>query len=506
MEVQSELPVLSRDGRYLAYNLLPSDADGEFVVRNLVTGGEQRIPRGRSGTGFPGIGAAPSTSSSEEYEDDDQRRPYPPGTGTPPGEGVSPLAGAIHQFTPDSKVVVFALIPTKVELDKARLEKKTAAELPRPIVAVVDLSSGKITAKIERVTSFAVVGDGAGLLVYKRQVKPAEKTAPMKEEKKDEKTPVKAVARTYGTDLVIRNLADDVERTIPDVIEHSVSRDGKTLVYAVSSKTEDGNGVYAIRSLPGGPAAALLSGKGKYNKLTWDEKQMQLVFFSDKEDAAAAKPKSKIYHWDRNSSAKPLGAGGADLAADLLGPTPQGIRAGWSITERGTVNFSPDGTRLYVSTAPEREPEKTDKPAPTAPATPPADDGKVVVDLWHYKDAYIQPMQKARSSQEQNRTYRAVYFIKDKSFRQLSDETGDVVPAAAGDFALGADNRKYRHLTGYGPELSDYAVVNVRSGDASRCWRRRNGAERFRPAAGTCSPSMAKIGASPPSPTARKRT
>src|SRR5258708_12468398 len=30
-----QLPALSRDGRYLAYNLMPSDADGEFLVRNL---------------------------------------------------------------------------------------------------------------------------------------------------------------------------------------------------------------------------------------------------------------------------------------------------------------------------------------------------------------------------------------------------------------------------------------------------------------------------------------
>src|SRR5207247_3211954 len=90
---------------------------------------------------------------------------------------------------------------------------------------------------------------------------------------------------------------------------------------------------------------------------------------------------------------------------------------------------------------------------------------KVVVDLWHFKDEYIQPMQKVRATQEQNKTYRAVYFLKDKSFRQLSDETSEVLPASSGDFALGSDNRKYRFLTGYGPDLRDYSVVNVRTGD-----------------------------------------
>ena len=79
-----------------------------------------------------------------------------------------PLAGAVHQFTPDSKAIAFALVPTKAEIDKAREEKKAPAEMPAPVIALMDLATGKITAKIERAGSFAVVGDGAGLLVRPR--------------------------------------------------------------------------------------------------------------------------------------------------------------------------------------------------------------------------------------------------------------------------------------------------------------------------------------------------
>ena len=447
-----QAPILSRDGRYLAYNLMPADGDGEFIVRQLISNVEHRIPHGR---------AVAVAAKGKSDEDDDQ-----PGPARPPlAVGVNPLAGALHQFAPDSKVVVFPLTPTKAELAKAKQDKKKPEEMPRTVLAIMDLPSGKIAARIERVTGFSIVGDGAGLLIFKREAKPEEKAAPPKEGT----TPPKDKPKTYGTDLVIRNLADGVERTIPEVAEYTITRDGKTLVYAVASKKDEANGAYAIKSLPGGEATSLLSGRGRYNKLTWDEKQTQLVFFSDKEDAAAAKPKFKIYHWDRTSTVKPVGAGGADVAVNLLDSTPPGIRAGWSITDRGTVSFSPDGSRLYVSTAPEREAEKSDPAAVGRIGNPsygaaPADENKVVVDLWHYKDELIQPMQKVRAGQEQNKTYRAVYFLKDKSFRQLADETADVLPAAAGEFALGVDNRKYRHLTGYGPELSDYTVVNIRTG------------------------------------------
>jgi hypothetical protein len=37
---------LSNDGKFLAYGVFPQDGDGELIVRNLVTGKEQREPAG----------------------------------------------------------------------------------------------------------------------------------------------------------------------------------------------------------------------------------------------------------------------------------------------------------------------------------------------------------------------------------------------------------------------------------------------------------------------------
>ena len=44
-------------------------------------------------------------------------------------------------------------------------------------------------------------------------------------------------------------------------------------------------------------------GKGKYQKLTWDEEQTELAFISDKDDAEAKQPKFKVYLWERGSGA-----------------------------------------------------------------------------------------------------------------------------------------------------------------------------------------------------------
>ncbi|MCI0642096.1 MAG: prolyl oligopeptidase family serine peptidase [Gemmataceae bacterium] len=507
-------PVLSRDGRYFAYNLMPQDADGQFVVRNIATGGEHRVPRGKSGIGVAGAGAkkgppatAPGESADDGWEKDQKKGfgkgggAFGKGTGLPvQTQAPNPLASAAHQFTPDSKSIVFALIPTKTEVDKAKAEKKAPAEMPRPVVAVMDLSSGKVTTKIERVSSFTVAGNGAGQLVYRRQTKGTEKTEPKKEEKKeepktekkDDKPAPKTPPRTFGSDLILRNLADGAERVLADVTDYSITRDGKLLVYIVSSKNEENNGVYALSPLPDGPASPLSNGKGKYSRLTWDDKQAQLVFFSEKDDAAAEKAKAKLYYWSRTAEpsgpltpnpSPPQGRGGnggkgpkeANIpvyaaATDLLSLKPDGIRPGWSISDRGAVSFSLDGSRLFLTTAEDKAEEKKEAKKETPVANTPGSpkEEKAVFELWHYKDELIQPMQKVRGLADGARAHRAVYFLKDKLFRHLTDKDSDVNvnPLAAGDWALTSNNKPYKKLTGYGPNLTDFGLVNIRTGEA----------------------------------------
>ncbi len=473
-----QVSTLARDGKYLAYNLMPAEGDGELVVRNLDTGTEHRLARGRvTPPAAEGEGAAAPPARATP--------PTRPGRAAAAVPAVSAIANSPPQFTPDVKSLVFPLVPTKAEIDKAKAEKKKPEEMPRPVLAIMDLASGKITARIERVSGFTVGGSGAGLLVYKREAKVEEKPTekPVEKPATGEKPTTARTPKVYGTDLVIRNLADGSEQTYADVTEFSLSRDGTTLVYAVASKKEESDGVYALTALPGTVQRTILSGKGRYSRLTWDEKQEQLAFLSDRDDASATQPKFRVYRWERRAPlTTPVAAGRFLLAGAypptmvslltgletpvaapaLVGPGTAGLKTGWIVSDRAALSFSPDGTRLYLGTAPEPP------PTPTPPARPvegAATDDKVVLDLWHWKDEYIQPMQKVRAAAEQNKTYRAMVSLKDNAFRQLSDETTEVTTALAGDWAVGADNHKYRFLTGYGPELSDYTLVNVRNGE-----------------------------------------
>jgi len=492
--------VLSRDGKYLVYSVSPIEGPGdvEVIVRHLGNGKEIRIARG----------GRPANANSA--------------VGPPGGFAFRSGPTGRPQFNPSVTKLVIPVSPTRAELEKAKADKVKAEDTPQSGLAVMDLPGGKIT-RIPRVSSFTVGGEGAGLLVYELQPKvaaksetPTGKSEPAQPPKggKGGKgkgtfpgkggTPGTAPptpTRTYGTDLVIRDLATDRERTIPDVSSYLLTKDSKLLVFTVASRKGDTNGVYAIDPTSLAGPMTIKAGPGRYTRLTWDEKQTKLAFFHDGAAAPEAKdappprpvgsssgnttvtPPARlhVYVWDRVAMPATIGtrlpvalAGpgsglssvvGVGVAAtaqigspaiEVAGPNSPGLRTGWVIAN-SAPRFNADGSRVYLQTAPER-------PRTTTPTTPAAD--RVELDIWHWKDERLQSMQKVQAGADLSKSYAAVALLDSKQFRQLSDESISVSIPLVGDWGLGDDDRKYRHLTGYVmPVPGDYSFVNVKTGE-----------------------------------------
>jgi dipeptidyl aminopeptidase/acylaminoacyl peptidase len=455
---------VSRDGKFVAYAYMPQDGDGEIIVRNIATGTDWKAPRG-------------------------YRPPVPPPDD--PGANIAEFQAEQARllrpvFTADSRFVVFGIEPAKAELNKARKEKKRPEDMPRNGLGIMDLSTGAVT-RIERVKSFRVPEDHGGFIAYLMEEKPEEKpsgptpqtspatpatpapaTEPTTEpaaEPAAEPSPTRATEATsqtprtstrsrrkeYGTELVLRNTSTGDERKFSDVLDYTISKDAKTLVFNTSARSEQSNGVYAVTTADSTVApAVLLSGKGKYQRLTWDEENTQLAFTSDKEDAAAKQPKFRVYHWNRSDPE----------ATEVVSVSSPGFRKELVISERANLSFSLDGSRLFLGAAPPPEPERN--PDEEIPA-----DEKVLVDLWHWKDDYVQTIQKVRAEQDRNRSYRGVYELASKKFIQLADETMEnISPSNDGSYAIGSDNRKYRKISDYDPGFTDYYLIDT--GDGSR--------------------------------------
>src|SRR5215217_2808186 len=433
---------VSRDGKFVAYAYVPQDGDGEIVVRNIATGVDWRAPRG-------------------------YRPPLPPpdDPGTNIAEFQAEQARLLRPvFTADSRFVVFTSEPTKAEVTKAKKEKKKPEDMPKNGLSIVDLSNGTVT-RIERVKSFRVPEDAGGFIGYlmeaaKPEAKPSSspnpEASPAAGPAAAESTPAPTRApsgrpgkkKEYGTELVLRNTATGNERKFNDVLDFTISKDAKTLVFATSSRKEETNGVYALSTGSDGEPATLISGKGKYQKLTWDEENTELAFISDKDDAEAKQPKFRVYYWNLKDP----------QATEIVSISSPGFRKEFVVSERANLSFSLDGSHLFLGTAPPPEPENN--PDEEVPA-----DEKVLVDLWRWKDDYVQPIQKVRAEQDRNRSYRAVYDLKSRKFVQLADESMEnIAPSNDGSYAIGSDNRKYRVTNDYDPGFTDYYLINTSDG------------------------------------------
>jgi dipeptidyl aminopeptidase/acylaminoacyl peptidase len=334
--------------------------------------------------------------------------------------------------TPDGKFVVFAVAPLKADVDKARKAKKKPEDMPKAGVGVVDLAAGRVTTIAEHVKSFRLPEDPVKFVAYlgvgqegREGQEGQEGTPPTKKHEP-------------GTNLVIRDLATGSDQTIAEVADYVVSRDGGAIAYAVSSKMPANDGAF-VRRTADGSTKALLSGQGDYKNFAFDGKATQVAFVSDRDDYAAKAPRFKLYHAAMTAAA----------ATELPVPAA-GLLA---VSENGRVEFSRDGARLLFGTAPAPRPEPDD------PA------GLIKVDIWHYKDPEIQPMQKLRADEERRRTFRAEISLADKHFTQLATpDMPEVRTNDNGARALGVSNVPYRQLISWDGRYEDYYLVKLDDG------------------------------------------
>jgi dienelactone hydrolase len=173
-------------------------------------------------------------------------------------------------------------------------------------------------------------------------------------------------------------------------------------------------------------------------------------------------------------------------AVEVLGTSPAGLKDGWAVVDRGGLSFSDDGLKLTVATAPvpppgNREPTEETPQAQTPPTGAPAggpartastgqqaDPNRVNLDLWHWKDESIQPMQQVRSRQDRARTYKAVVFLDTKEFKHLDSKDVTIAVPDHGDWGLASSDLRFRGQNWLSPSPRDYTLVNIRTGSVPK--------------------------------------
>jgi dipeptidyl aminopeptidase/acylaminoacyl peptidase len=410
-------PVLSDDGRHLAYALTPEDGDPTLVVRDLAGGGERREAR-----------------------------------------GAAPLFAAQGRF------VIFTHVAAKRDVDAAKKAKKPADQMPKDGLGILDLNAAGAAAIVERVASFRVAKDGGPLIAFRAEPSPAPSSTPTPVPSPSA-TPAAAVSTTPaaspsaapsavpkadktkepGALLTMRDLVAGTTVTASDVTAYAVSDDDRWIAYATETKDGTGDGLHvfdAVRRV----TRDLLTGAGRYRNLAFAPDGSALAFLSDTTSYAGDVPHDALYVVDLRAETPR-----AHVAVDL---GSAGLPPRTALSANRDLHFSRDGRRVFVGTAAAPTPAPSNPPEPTK------------VDLWSWNDAVLQSQQKHDAETDRKRTYAAVYDLRAARFVQLGSP--EIPTTTINDnprVALGIDPRRYRRAESWlGEGLVDLYALPIAGG------------------------------------------
>ncbi|MDB4949882.1 MAG: peptidase family protein [Gemmatimonadetes bacterium] len=431
---------LSRDGRWVAYSLVPQVGEGEVVVRATRGATEYRHARGYIGRPQLRAGAL----------------------GPEAGYNAPPA-----RITADSRFAVFTIDPPRDSVERARRDKRKPEASPRSSLGIMSLADGRVTV-IPRVKSFRLAKNDGRWLAYLLEADTSRRDSAAAKPDSATHAAAPAAAATpggrprpvagdtarkkkeYGTTLVLRDLSTGAEVRIEEVSAYALDDAGRWLGYTVSAHAADHDGAYA-RSLENGRTEALLTGRGGYKGLVFDEAGTQVAFVTDHDEAAAPKPRWALYH---ARLAQPR-------ARRLV--SAEGPGNGMVVSDKGTLSFSRNGRVLQFGVAP---------PAlDSIPADSLAD--KAVFDLWNWRDPRLQPQQKVEAGRDRDRAFAAVYDLAGNRAVVLgSDSVQGVRVAENGETAVGVNELPYALSAMWGEGGSDVYAFQTRTG-AGRLVARR---------------------------------
>lgn len=420
---------LSNNGQWAAFSILQQEGDAKMHFNSLVNNTKKMVPRAES-----------------------------------------------VKYTMDSRYAAFIIKPFFKDIRLAKIKKKKAEEMIKDTLGILNLSSLALT-KVARVKSFKIPENGANLIAYQLE-NPLDTTKKSKaatiqkqdfadlanEDATDSKTKVE------GSDLIFKNLNTGTERLFKSVTAYAFSKNGKQLAIACTESKKDKTipfGVYLLNTEKG-TLKTLVSRKGNYKDFVFDEDGEHLAFLGESSPEKSELKDFNIYY---NSLT-------LDTAQVLVENDFPGMPAHWTISGNGKLTFSKDGGMLYFGLAPVKKAKDTTL----------VDFEHAKLDIWGYKEDYLQPMQLKNVDKEIKRSYLAVIdiFNNDPKIIPLTDvklPDASIINEGNSSFVLTSTDFGNRVASQWsGSTTRDYYLVDVKTGVRKKILEHLNGYATASPA------------------------
>ncbi len=406
----------SNDGKWLAYELNPQQGDGNLVLFDLEKKSERVFPRGYNAV-----------------------------------------------FSKGNGFIAFKVKPPEKIVRQAKVEKKKREEMPRDSLGIFNLQTYELEV-IPELLGFSIPDEPSNWMAYHFEIEErktakeeereparvgeAEKTKTTKDTiptrgTRDRKPPKEKRLAAYNPLTGHRELIENAESFV-------VSPNGKLVAAVVESKKTDSLKSNSIVFFDTGLQKRKTideTREGDVKQLNVDFAGNQLVWLHSPDTA-----KTKTYDvwlWDK-SDLQPYKA---------IRATSAGMPDGSGPSEHSRPFFSKSGRRLFFGTT-------------ETPLTEPQDtllvEEKYSLDVWHWEEPMIQPLQHNRLREERRRSFQAVYHIRERKLVQLADES---IPTVTLDhqnnenIALGLSPTPYLKMSDYsGTSFTDAYEIDLRNG------------------------------------------
>ena len=440
---------ISNDGNYLTYSIVPQEGDGVLFIQ----------------------------SANGVYKKEINR-------------GYGPV------ITEDSRFLICRIKPTFKETRDAKIKKKKAEDMPKDSLVIIELGKENLL-KIPRLKSFKLPDDSGKWLAYllDKPLLESGKKSPeldsasrinsmlsmadslthtadsirnkvnaiielgmsvLRMPKKDSPPSVSKLPEDpfeEGTELVLRNLSTGEQKSFKLVSEYFFNKKGRVLIVETTKKTNDlSTKANVLRvDLATTKEETIFKGFNDAIGYRMDEEGMQLAFVAERDSSSKSLQKFyKLYYYKQGSDS-------AELIADK---NSLGLPTNATISENSNISFSKTGKRLFVGTVPILPVKDTTLP----------DFERVSVDVWHYNDDYIQPVQFKNVETELKRSYLSRIDLISKQLVQIGNEKfRNVLQTSEGDgeiFYASSDFGKRIPAQWQGYTMNDIYAINAETGYA----------------------------------------
>lgn len=382
-------------------------------------------------------------------------------------------------ITEDSRFVIFKIKPWYKDTREARIKKKKPEDMPKDSIGIIELGKDNVF-KVAKIKSYKTPEKGFGFVAYQKEavpgkqaVSPTQKTVDslkktidsltflvtqlknIKSGSKDEwdadEDPSTVLPPVEGSDLVLRNLTNAEERLFKNVADYAFNAYGQKLVMRVSKSANDSSSANAVLlyDLKKERLDTILKNGNDFKNFAFTEDGSKLAFVAERDTNKKALQRFYDLYLYRN---------GADSAVVLANKHSVGMELGNTISENATLSFSKTGNRLLFGTAPIQPPKDTSL----------IDIDLVKLDIWNYKDDYLQTQQLNRLNNDLKRNYLAVYNFTDGSIQQMGSEgLPIVIPTNEGDgdyFVAVTDTGRRVEAQWAGNTKKDVYAMNLKTG------------------------------------------